>query len=108
MPCYATGKAVAAAGAGHDIGRGAALGLQHLAQARDMNAEAAFLDGDVRPDPGEKLLLRYDGAGSFEQHDEDVERAASQADIAVVEHETPLGGKQLEGAKLSKWHRGRH
>ncbi len=50
---------------------------QRLAQPRNVNAQTAFLDDHIRPNASQKLLLRHDHPGAFDQCYEDVECAAA-------------------------------
>jgi hypothetical protein len=66
-----------------DIGHVAEAPLpvtERLAKGGDMEAQAALIDNEIRPNLLEQLSLTDDPGGTFDQCDEDVERATTQSE----------------------------
>ena len=69
---------------------------EHPPEGGHLELEVAFHDVGVGPDPGEQLGLADPLAGPFEQGEEDVEGAASDADGPARFQQKPLAGQDLE------------
>src|ERR1700743_158304 len=72
---------------------------QRLAQRRQMDAQAAFLDRYVRPCLRDQFGLGNNSAGLFEKSDQDVVSPAAKRNDLVRLPEAVLGDIQLEWAK---------
>jgi hypothetical protein len=92
-------EAVAPPGQGRDVARPVLSVAERLAQRGDVEAQAALLDDDVRPDLGDELALAHHLVRSGGQRDQGVERASAQLDRLVAAQQHPLGGKQPERAE---------
>jgi len=68
-------ETVTATRQGRDVARAALAIAQRFAQARDMKAQAAFFDNDVRPDLRQQILLADDLVGLGQQRNQNVEAA---------------------------------
>jgi hypothetical protein len=108
VPGHAADEAVASAGAVHDVGVAAAPAAERLAQAGDLNTQAAFLHGEAGPCFGDQLLLGHYAARVFHQQDQDIEGTAAEANELALHDQAPFGRKQTIGAKLSELYRGGH
>ena len=87
-------ETIAAAGHVDDIA-GAFAGIaQGLAQRRDVEAQAAFVDIHVGPDALDQLTLVDDLAGTLGEKNEDVERAAAEVKRDAILLEQPRPWKQ--------------
>ena len=64
-----------------------------------MKPQAAFLDGDVGPNPRHQVLLADDFIRRGNEGDQNVERSRTQIDRDAVLGEKPLARHQIEGAK---------
>jgi len=73
--------------------------LQHLAQAGDVHAHAAFLNDGVRPGRGQQLTGRYDFTGAFTQCHQQIEGAASQAQHLAILQQSALTRMDLEAVE---------
>ncbi len=70
-------EAIAAPGHVDDVAGGFAGIAQHLAQRRDVEAQAALVDIDVGPDALDQLSLVDDFAGTLGEENQDIEGAAA-------------------------------
>ena len=64
-----------------------------------MEAQAAFVDRHVGPDPGEQIGLADDLAGAFGEGDEDVESAAADVNRYAIPFQQPFVREQPECAE---------
>jgi hypothetical protein len=69
---------------------------QGLAQRRQMDAQTAFLNGHVRPRPGNQRVLADNLAGLVDERHENVERPGPERNHFVRLFESALGDVQLE------------
>ena len=92
-------EAIAPPGRGGDIARAAFSIAQRPAQGRDVEAQTAFLNRDVGPDPGQKLPFADDLVGAGRQGDQGVNGARAQFDRRAVVREKTLAHRQAERTK---------
>jgi len=92
-------KAVASAG---DIGHIPRAGLpvaKRLAKADQLRPKTALVDDDVRPGVRHQVALADDFARTFDQQDQDIERAAAQSKRNVSLIKKPFCSKQAKRAE---------
>ena len=77
-------EAVAPPGQGGDVSRAVDAVAERLAQAGDVEPQAALVHGDVGPDPGDEVLLGDGLVRARHQRDERVERTGAQHDGRAV------------------------
>jgi len=71
---------------------------EHLAKGSDMEAQAALIHHETRPNPREQLSLADDFGRTFDQRDENVERATPQLEPDTVPLEESLRRTESEMA----------
>jgi hypothetical protein len=87
-------KGIASAGIVDDVALALAAIAERPAQRRDVDPQGALVDNRIGPGASDEMLPRERLAGMFDKRDQDVERAAAQAQrLSVVEHR-PLCGDQ--------------
>jgi hypothetical protein len=92
-------EAIASTGDIGDVTGASASVSEHFAKASDMDAEIGLLHSHIRPDSRDQLLASDDFSGSFDQSDQDIERAAAQLKRLVRLLKQPLRRKQTKWAK---------
>ena len=92
-------QCVAAAWCIDDVAGTRSSVAQCLAQRCHVEAQAAFVDRHVGPDPGEQIGLADDLAGAFGEGDEDVESAAADVNRYAIAFEQPFVREQPEWAE---------
>jgi hypothetical protein len=98
-PLGVADKAVASA---WDIGYIPRAGLpvvKRLTKADQLHPKTALVDDDVRPDACHQVSLADDFARTFDQHDQDIERVASQSKRNVSLIKKPFCSKQPKRAE---------
>src|SRR4029077_17962785 len=93
---------VAATGNRDDVAVAALAVAQGTAQRRDLDLEVAFLDEDLRPDPGDQLFLRNHPAGVVGKNGENVQGAATEAHRLTAFEQQPLAWQQAERAQRNR------
>ena len=64
-----------------------------------MEAQAAFLDIHIAPDPFKKRATRNDFAGALDEENEKIERAAAEANTLPPFFKPAFRGEEAEGAE---------
>ena len=67
-----------------DIATAATAVAEPAPEGTDLEFEIAVLDKNAGPDPRDQLVLANHVAGALGQRDQDIERAAAEADGAVA------------------------
>jgi hypothetical protein len=92
-------KTVASA---RDIGHIPRAGLpvaKRLAKADQLHPKTALVNDDVRPDARYQVTLADDFARTFDQHDQDIERATAQSKSNVSLIKKSFRSKQAKRAE---------
>ena len=82
-------EAIAAARDVGDVAGPVLAVAKHLAQLRDMDAQADLLDREAGPRVAENLVLRHHFAGTAEEQAQNIHRAAAELDRRSVPLEQP-------------------
>ena len=64
-----------------------------------MNPEGCLFHDRIRPNPGDELLLADNVAGTLDEGEQNLERAAAQAYLPVTFEQHTLDREQAKGAK---------
>ena len=92
-------KAIAASGDRDDIATVIFSVSQRPAQRGDVDGEIILDDDCIGPDAGHKVPLAGKFAGAFDQHDENIESAATEVKRVARIQQKPFHGKQAKWAE---------
>ncbi len=92
-------ETIAASRKRRDVADAVLAVAQRLAQARDVEAQAAFLHRHVGPDPGQQLPLADDLVGAGDERNQNIERARAEFHRRAVPREPSLTRDQAEGTE---------
>jgi len=73
---------------------------EHTPQTRDLCRQIVLVNHQFRPHPLEQCRLGHEPPRLLREHLQQIERACSELDRQPVAQQLPLGGFELEGAKL--------
>ena len=89
-------KGVTSAGIVGDVPPARAAVAKRFAQRRDMDPECTVVDDRIGPRAGDEPILVDRLAGAFDQRDQNIESAATEAQRFVVIEQQSLRGDQPE------------